>query len=87
MDNLAPHRAERVRAVLAAAGIAYRYLPASSPDLNPIEAAWSKLKAHLRGRAARTLDALEAELAPALATITAQAARGWFRHGGYGPAN
>ena len=52
MDNLAAHKAERVRHALEAAGIAYRYLPSYSPDLNPIEACWSKLKACLRTEAA-----------------------------------
>lgn len=87
MDNLAAHRAERVRAAFDAAGIAYRCLPAYSPDLNPIEPAWSKLKTRLRGRAARTIDALDDQLAPALASITAQDAQGWFRHCGYGTAD
>jgi transposase len=87
MDNLAAHKAEAVQEALAAAKIAYRYLPACSPDLNPIEPCWSKLKTRLRARAARTLDALDAELGPALATITAQDAQGWFRRCGYGPPN
>jgi transposase len=87
MDNLAAHKAEAVRKALAAAGIAYRYLPAYSPDLNPIEPCWSKLKTRLRARAARTLATLEAELGPALATITSQDAHGWFRRCGYGPPN
>jgi transposase len=87
MDNLAAHKAEAVRKALDAAGIAYRYLPAYSPDLNPIEQAWSKLKTRLRARAARTVEALETELGPALATITAQDARGWFRHCGYSTPN
>ena len=54
MDNLAAHKAEAVREALAAAGIDYRYLPAYSPDLNPIEPCWSKLKTRLRARGART---------------------------------
>jgi transposase len=83
MDNLPAHKAERVRAALEAAEVTYRYLPAYSPDLNPIEPCWSKLKQRLRARAARTLEALEAELGPALATITTQDARGWFRLCGY----
>jgi transposase len=87
MDNLAAHKAERTRAALEAAGIDYRYLPAYSPDLNPIEPCWSKLKGHLRTKAARSLDALDAELGPALATITAQDARGWFRLAGYPAPN
>jgi transposase len=87
MDNLGAHKAERVRRVLEAAKIAYRYLPSYSPDLNPIEPCWSKLKAWLRAKAARSLDALEAELGPALATITAQDAQGWFRLCDYSPPN
>ncbi len=79
MDNLGAHKAERVRDAFEAARIAYRYLPSYSPDLNPIEPCWSKLKGWLRVRAARTLDALDAELGPALASITAQDADGWFR--------
>ena len=87
MDNLSAHKAEAVQEALAAARIDYRYLPAYSPDLNPIEPCWSKLKTLLRAKAARTLDALDAELGPALATITAQDAWGWFRHCGYQAPN
>ena len=87
MDDLAAHKAERVRAALDAAGIAYLYLPAYSPDLNPIEPCWSKLKGRLRTEAARSLDELETALGPALATITAEDARGWFRLAGYPAPN
>jgi transposase len=83
MDNLAAHKASAVRRMLDQAGIEYRYLPPYSPDLNPIEQAWSKLKIHLRTKAARSLEALEAELGPALDTITANDAQGWFRLAGY----
>ena len=83
MDNLGAHKAEKVRAALDRAGLAHRYLPSYSPDLNPIEPAWSKLKAHLRAVGARSKEALGAALGPALATITAQDARGWFRLCGY----
>jgi transposase len=86
LDNLPAHKAARVRAALEAAGIEYRYLPPYSPDLNPIEQAWAKLKIRLRAAAARSLEALEVELAPALATITAQDAQGWFRLAGYDSA-
>jgi transposase len=86
MDNLAAHKA-KVQQALDQAGISYRYLPSYSPDLNPIEQAWSKLKAHLRTRAARSLETLEAELGPALDTITAQDAQGWFRLAGYAAPN
>ena len=85
MDNLSAHKGEQVRAALEAAKVTYRYLPSYSPDLNPIEACWSKLKGWLRVRAARSLEALDAELGPALATITAQDAQGWFRFCGYAP--
>ncbi len=87
MDNLPAHKAERVRAALKRAGIEHRYLPAYSPDLNPIEPCWSKLKGWLRAKAARSLEALKAELGPALAAITARDARGWFRLCGYATPN
>jgi hypothetical protein len=72
MDNLPAHKAPRVRALLDRSGFAYRYLPAHSPDLNPIEPAWAKVKAELRRVAARTLDALHQALGPALGAITPQ---------------
>ncbi len=87
MDNLPAHKAERVRDALEAAKISYRHLPSYSPDLDPIEPCWSKLKGWLRAKAARTLEALEAGLGPALAIITAQDAQGWFRLCGYRPPN
>ena len=87
MDHLGAHKAERVRDALDAARISYRYLPSCSPDLNPIEPCWAKLKGWLRAKAARTREALEAELGPALATISAQDAQGWFRLCGYPPPN
>jgi DDE superfamily endonuclease len=77
------HKAGWVRSALDAAKITYRHLPSCSPDLNPIEPCWSKLKGWLRAKAARTMEALEAELGPALATITTQDAQGWFRLCGY----
>jgi transposase len=85
MDNLAAHRAAAVRRALEAAGIGHRYLPAYSPDMNPIELAWSKLKARLRATAARSRDALERAIPEALTTLTANNAQGWFRHAGYPP--
>ena len=87
MDNLAAHKAKAVRDALEAAKVEYRYLPPYSPDLNPIEPCWSKLKTRLRAKAARTVDALEAELGPALAAVTAQDAQGWFRLCGYPAPN
>jgi transposase len=87
MDNLPAHKAEAVRGALDRAGLSHRYLPPYSPDLNPIEQAWSKLKARLRAEGARSREALEEALGPALDAITAQDARGWFRLAGYAPAN
>ena len=87
MDHLPAHKAARVRAAFEAAAITYRYWPAYSPDLNPIEPCWSRLQPWLRVKAARTLAALETELGPALATITTQDAQGWFRLCGYATPN
>ncbi len=86
MDNLAAHKAACVRAALDKAGISYRYLPAYSPDMNPIELAWSKVKALLRSVGARSREALEQAIPGALATVTSRNAHGWFRHAGYPPS-
>ena len=83
MDNLSAHKAPRVRALLDASGFTYRFLPTYSPDLNPIEPAWAKIKTGLRRLAARTADTLHHALGPALASVTAQDAAGFFRHSGY----
>jgi hypothetical protein len=72
MDNLNAHKTSAVRALLDGSGFTYRYLPSYSPDLNPIELAWAKMKAGLRRAAARTVDGLHAALGPALDAITAQ---------------
>ena len=85
MDNLAAHKAAVVRCALDEAGISYRYLPADSPAMNPIEQAWSKLKTYMRARAARSRNALERAIPQALATVTPSNAQGWFRHAGYPP--
>jgi transposase len=86
MDNLRPHRVKAVREMLLAAGLGLIYLPAYSPDLSPIEPAWSKFKANLRTLAARTKEELMAAITPALRAITASDARGYFTHCGYGLA-
>jgi transposase len=83
MDNLNAHKTPAVRALLDGSGFAYRYLPSYSPDLNPIELAWAKVKTLLRKAAARTVDALHAAFGPALDSITVQDAQGFFRHAGY----
>jgi hypothetical protein len=87
MDNLPAHKAPCVRALLDASGFAYRYLPAYSPDLNPIEPTWAKVKAGLRRLAARTAEALHTALGPALASVTPQDAAGFFRHCAYSRPN
>ena len=83
MDNLPAHKAPQVRTLLDRSGFAYRYLPAYSPDLNPIEPGWAKAKAALRRVAARTVDALHDACGPALAAITPRDAAGFFHHCGY----
>src|SRR6185295_16574558 len=71
MDNLSVHKVAGVREAIEAVGASLRYLPPYSPDINPIEQCWSKIKALLRGAAARTLEALEAAVAAAMAVVTA----------------
>ena len=84
LDNLGAHKTPEVRDLLDHSGFAYRYLPSYSPDLSPIEPAWAKVKAALRRVGARTAEALHRALGPALDSITAQDASGFFRHAGYG---
>lgn len=83
MDNLGAHKSEATLALIAAAGARTRFLPAYSPDLNPIEMMWSKVKAFLRAAEARTEEDLLKAIAQALATVTAEDAQGWFAHCGY----
>ena len=84
MDNLSAHKVAGVRERIEAVGAQLLYLPPYSPDLNPIEQAWSKLKQILRSLKARTAEALESAVAEALAAITAENAIAWFAHCGYG---
>ncbi len=79
MDNLSSHKTPCVRRQIEKAGAQLLYLPPYSPDLNPIEKAWSKLKQLLRSAKARTREALEAALADALPQITPENATAWFR--------
>jgi transposase len=83
MDNLAPHKSQPTLDLLTQAGAQILFLPAYSPDLNPIEKMWSKLKAYLRKAEARTKEALEEAIATGLRTVTAQDARNWFASCGY----
>lgn len=84
MDNLAAHKVAGVRQLIEARGAQLLYLPPYSPDFNPIEQAWSKIKQLLRGAKARWVEALEQAAAQAIAAITADNAAAWFAHCGYG---
>jgi transposase len=83
MDNLSIHQGRRVRQAIEAKGCQLLFLPAYSPDLSPIEEAFSKLKTYLRRVGARTHQALIDAITQALLTVTAADARGWFTHCGY----
>ena len=83
MDNLSTHKSARMSEAIHARGAEVVFLPRYSPDFNPIEGAWSKLKAYLRKVAARTPKALDRALTRGLARISASNARGWFQHAGY----
>lgn len=82
-DNLSAHKVEGVRERIEATGARLLYLPPYSPDFNPIEKAWFKIKQHLRKAKARTLEGLQDAVAEALQSVTSQDAAGWFRHAGY----
>lgn len=84
MDNLAAHKVQGVRERIEAVGAELLYLPPYSPDFNPIEQCWAKVKQSLRSAKARTVEVLEAAVAQALASITSQNASAWFAHCGYG---
>ena len=84
LDNLSSHKVKGVRERIETAGAELLYLPPYSPDLNPIEKAWSKFKQFLRAAKARSKEALDQAVAEALKTITADNAAAWFRHCGYG---
>ena len=83
LDNLAAHKDPEALALIAAAGATVRFLPPYSPDLNPIELMWSKIKTFLRSAKARTFDALLDALAAALRTITLHDTQGWLSLCGY----
>jgi transposase len=83
MDNLSSHKSDRILELIQQRGAQVRFLPAYSPDLNPIEMMWSKVKTSLRSTEARTQPALTKAIAAALDGVTAQDARNWFAHCGY----
>jgi transposase len=84
LDNLSAHKVRGVKELIEGRGAELLYLPPYSPDFNPIEKAWSKLKHLLRAAKARTAEALDQAIAAALAAITAANAAAWFQHCGYG---
>jgi transposase len=82
-DNLGAHKVAGVTEALVAAGVTQHYLPPYSPDYNPIEPAWSKIKTQLRTAGARTRRRLQRALKLALAQVTKRDAAAWFAHCGY----
>ncbi len=83
MDNLSYHKGERVRELIEARGWELLYLPPYSPDLNPIEEAFSKIKTLLRKAQARTREALIEALGEAISAVSSADALGFFEHCGY----
>jgi transposase len=83
MDNLSAHKPKRVRELIEERGCELIYLPPYSPDLNPIEEAFSKIKNLLRKVAARSKEALEEAMGLALLAVSSEDARGYFEHAGY----
>ncbi len=83
MDNLSAHRPKRIKELIEQHGCELLYLPSYSPDYNPIEEAFAKIKNLLRNAAARSKEALIEAIAAALSAITAEDIRGYFQHAGY----
>jgi transposase len=83
MDNLSVHKGAPVRTAIEARGASLEYLPPYSPDWNPIEKCWSKIKAALRKAKPRTRDELLDALADALGSVSPHDAADWFTHCGY----
>ncbi len=83
MDNLSAHKGERIRELIEERGCELIYLPSYSPDLNPLEEAFSKIKGLVRKAEARTREALVEAIGSALSAVTSRDARGFFEHCGY----
>lgn len=83
LDNLGAHRSAAARQAVEARGARLQFLPPYSPDLNPIERCWSKIKTVLRAAKARTRQTLEEAIKQAIAMVTESDARAWFKHCGY----
>jgi transposase len=87
LDNLAAHKSPAAEAAIRAKGAWVLFLPPYSPDLNPIEMAFSKLKAHLRARAIRTIDALWRAIGDICELFSPTECRNYFNAAGYGPTS
>src|SRR5215216_4331471 len=85
LDRLGAHRTQRVTELIEARGADLVFLPSYSPDLNPIEEAFSKIKALVRKEGARVREGLVEAIGRALAAVTTEDAAGWFAHAGYWP--
>jgi len=83
MDNLTAHKGERVRELIEGQGCELMYLPPYSPDFNPIEEAFSKIKGLMRKAEARSREALLEAMGRAISALSAEDARGFFEHCGY----
>lgn len=83
LDNLSTHKSAAVRQLIEACGARLIFLPPYSPDFNPIELCWAKVKTALRAAQARTYDALVEALAEALRSISRNDSQAWFAHCGY----
>ena len=83
LDNCTAHKVAGVKKAIEACGAKVLYLPAYSPDFNPVELLWSKVKAILRREKARTFEALEKALKVALDAVSVNDIAGWFKHCGY----
>jgi transposase len=83
MDNLSSHKGTKIRTAIEAAGAKLRYLPPYSPDLNPIEQGFAKLKAHLRKHAERSMQDLWLRIGTPLGLFSSAECQNFFRHAGY----
>ena len=86
LDNLGSHKSDKIRQAIEAAGASLLYLPKYSPDLNPIENAFAKLKAGLRRAAERSTEALWHRIGKLIDDFTAQECTNYFKAAGYAPA-
>ena len=83
IDNLAPHKAPHIRQLIETKGARLEFLPPYSPDFNPIELCWSKVKTALRAAKARTFESLLDALANAFGSVSHRDIAAWFAHCGY----